>query len=292
MIYKLKKGDKVKVIAPSSYIDNEREFLNGIAIMKNWGLNVINNYLAERKCGYFAGNDNFRFDELEKAQNSKLIICAKGGWGASRLLEKNLKWQKNWFLGFSDNCSLLLAKHSINNIGSIHGPTISSLSTEPNWSLERLRNFLFEGYLDDIKGKPIKDGCAHGKMIVSNLTIFCSLIGTNKLPKCDGAILIFEDINEDIYKIDRMFTSLRMAHVLDNIAGIGFGNFFDKKDFEKQSLFEKLIFDRFGDFNIPIVSNLPIGHISGNACIPFGFKGKLNGKNGNLSINTSLLINS
>ncbi len=292
MIYKLQKGDLVKVIAPSSYIDNEKAFLNGLEIIKTWGLNLIEDYLIERKSGYFAGNDDIRFDELERAQNSKLIICAKGGWGASRLLEKNPRWEQKWLLGFSDNCSLLLTKYSNNSFGSIHGPTISSLSSEPNWSLKRLRTFLFEGYLDDLEGKSLKQGSAKGKILVSNLTIFCSLIGTNRLPKCDGVIIIFEDINEDIYKIDRMFTTLRMAKVLNNINGIGFGNFFDKNDIEQQTLLEELILDRFERFNIPIVSNLPIGHLPGNACIPFGFIGKLNGNNGILSIDTSLLTDS
>tara|TARA_B100000900_G_scaffold191084_1_gene161774 strand:- start:134 stop:547 length:414 start_codon:yes stop_codon:yes gene_type:complete len=124
MIYKLKEGNIVKVIAPSSFIEDEKEFLNGIEIIKNWGLNVKFNNLIKRKSGYFAGNDNTRFTEIERAQDSELIICAKGGWGASRILEKSPKWEDKWFLGFSDNCSLLLSKYSKSSFGSIHGPTI------------------------------------------------------------------------------------------------------------------------------------------------------------------------
>ncbi len=285
MIYKLNKGDNVKVIAPSSYVEDEKEFINGVEIIKNWGLNVTFNNLINRKSGYFAGNDNTRFAEIEKAHNSELIICAKGGWGASRLLEKKPKWKDKWLLGFSDNCSILLSKYSKGSFGSIHGPTISTLSKEPYWSLNRLRTFLFEGYLDDIIGFPLKKGIARGEILISNLTIFCFLIGTNDLPNCDGKIIIFEDVNEDIYKIDRMFTHIRMSKVLKNIVGIGFGNFFDRKETDKINLLENLIFDRFGDFNIPIISNLPVGHLPGNACLPYGYKGILNANIGKLSIN-------
>ena len=284
MIYKLKEGNIVKIIAPSSYIEDEKEFFNGIEIIKNWGLNVKFNNLTNRKYGYFAGNDDTRFAEIEKANDSELIICAKGGWGASRILEKAPKWKDKWLLGFSDNCSLLLSKYSKGSFGSIHGPTISTLSKEPNWSVNRLKNFLFEGYLEDIIGFPLKKGIARGEILTSNLTIFCFLIGTNDMPNCDGKIIIFEDVNEDIYKIDRMFTYIRMSKVLKNIVGIGFGNFFDPKRTDKIELLENLIFDRFAEFNIPIISNLPVGHLTGNACLPYGYKGILNANIGKLSI--------
>jgi len=285
MIYKLKEGNIVQVIAPSSYIEDKKEFLNGIEIIKNWGLNVKFNNVTNRKSGYFAGNDNTRFTEVESAQDSELIICARGGWGASRILEKSPKWEDKWLLGFSDNCSLLLSKYSKGSFGSIHGPTISTLSKEPNWSINRLRTFLFEGYLGDIVGTPLKKGIVRGEILISNLTIFCFLIGTDDMPNCEGKILIFEDVNEDIYKIDRMFTYIRMSQVLKNIVGIGFGNFFDPKKEDKIELLENLIFDRFAEFNIPIISNLPVGHLTGNACLPYGYSGILNGNIGKLSIN-------
>jgi len=78
--------------------------------------------LYQKNLDYFAGDDLTRFEELEKAQNSKLIIFAKGGWGSARLLEKEPSWQHGLMLGFSDTCSLLLSKYSQGFIGSIHGP--------------------------------------------------------------------------------------------------------------------------------------------------------------------------
>ena len=285
MIIKLKKGDEVTILAPSSFIDNEEDFISGIDILKTWGLKIVHNNIHRKKFGYFAGDDLTRFEELEKAQNSKLIIFAKGGWGAARLLEKNPTWGNNLMMGFSDTCSLLLSKYSKGYFGSIHGPMITTLIREPEWSLKRLRNLLFEGYVDDINGIPLKKGTAKGEVIVSNLTIASYLIGTDHFPKLTGKIVVFEDINEDIYKIDRMLTYFRMTNILNDIVGIGFGSFSNDLCTPqwKESL-KSLIIERLQEFDIPVLFDLPIGHSSGNACIPLGCEATLNGNNGTLSI--------
>ena len=225
MVFRLKKGDLIDILAPGSFIDEDENFQKGIEILKNWGLEINENNSLSKKFGYFAGDDLTRFEELEKAQNSELIIFAKGGWGSARLLEKEPSWQHGLMLGFSDTCSLLLSKYSQGFIGSVHGPMVTGLFKEPEWSLERLRNLLFEGYVEDIIGIPLRGGKAKGEIIVSNLTIATFLIGTNHFPDCKGKIIIFEDINEDIYKIDRMLTYLRMTKTISEIAGIGFGSF-------------------------------------------------------------------
>ena len=208
MDFRLKKGDLIDILAPGSFIDEEESFQKGIEILKNWGLEINENNSLSERFGYFSGNDQTRFEELEKAQNSKLIIFAKGGWGSARILEKEPSWGHGLMLGFSDTCSLLLSKYSQGFVGSIHGPMVASLFKEPEWSLNRLRNLLFEGYVEDIIGIPLRGGKAKGEIIVSNLTIATFLIGTNHFPDCKGKIIIFEDINEDIYKIDRMLTCL------------------------------------------------------------------------------------
>ncbi len=282
---KLKEGDEINILAPSSFIDKEDDFIKGIDILKTWGLKIISNNILSKKYGYFAGDDLSRFEELEKAKNSKLIIFAKGGWGAARLLEKNPNWGNGLMIGFSDTSSLLLSKYSKGYFGSIHGPMVTTLFKEPEWSLWRLRNLLFEGYVDDIRGLPLKKGIAKGEIIVSNLTIACFLIGTNHFPQLKGKIIIFEDINEDIYKIDRMLTYLRMTNKFNEIVGIGFGSFADDLCTpEWKVLLKKLIIERLEEYDIPILFDLPIGHLSGNACIPLGCEAILNGNDGNLSI--------
>ena len=286
MLNKLEKGDEIGIVAPASYIEDRAKFNLGIEILEKWGLRINKNFNLNRKYGYFAANDTQRLIELENGQNNKLIIFAKGGWGSARLLENDPKWNNSWMIGFSDTCSLLLSKYAKGYLGSIHGPMITTLSEEPSWSLQRLKNLLFEGYVEDVFGEPLIGGIANGEVIVSNLTIFSYLIGTNHLPDLKGKIIIFEDVNEDIYKLDRIFTYLRMSNKFDEIIGLGFGNFFksEVKNFEEKNLLKNLIHERFKKYNIPIVIDLPIGHFNGNACVPIGFDSTLNGNTGTFSV--------
>ena len=286
MLNRLEKGDEIEIVAPASYIEDKEKFNIGIEIIEKWGLRINKNFNLNRKYGYFAANDSQRLIELENGQNNKLIIFAKGGWGSARLLENDPKWKNSWMLGFSDTCSLLLSKYAKGYLGSIHGPMITTLSEEPSWSLQRLKNFLFEGYVEDIIGEPLIGGIAKGDVIVSNLTIFSYLIGTNHLPDLKGKIIIFEDVNEDIYKLDRIFTYLRMSNKFDEIIGLGFGKFFksEVKNFEEKNLLKNLIHERFKKYNIPIVIDLPIGHFNGNACVPIGFDSTLDGNTGTFSV--------
>ena len=287
MLNRLEKGDEIEIVAPASYIEDREKFNLGIEILEKWGLRINKNFNLNRKYGYFAANDRQRLSELENGQNNKLIIFAKGGWGSARLLENDPKWKNSWMIGFSDTCSLLLSKYAKGYLGSIHGPMITTLSEEPSWSLQRLKNLLFEGFVEDIFGEPLIGGIAKGDVIVSNLTIFSYLIGTNHLPDLKGKIIIFEDVNEDIYKLDRIFTYLRMSNKFDEIIGLGFGNFFKSEvnNSEEKNLLKNLIHERFKKFNIPIVIDLPIGHSNGNACVPIGFDSTLNGNNGTFSVN-------
>ena len=286
MLNRLEKGDEIEIVAPASYIEDKEKFNLGIEILEKWGLRINKNFNLNRKYGYFAANDRQRLSELENGQNNKLIIFAKGGWGSARLLENDPKWKHSWMIGFSDTCSLLLSKYAKGYLGSIHGPMITTLSEEPSWSLKRLKNLLFEGYVEDIIGEPLIGGIAKGDVIVSNLTIFSYLIGTNHLPDLKGKIIIFEDVNEDIYKLDRIFTYLRMSNKFDEIMGLGFGKFFksEVKNFEEKNLLKNLIHERFKKYNIPIVIGLPIGHTNGNACVPIGFNSTLNGNTGTFSV--------
>ena len=110
MVFRLKKGDLIDILAPSSFIDDEENFQKGIEILKNWGLKINENNSLQKKSGYFAGDDLTRFEELEKAQNSKLIIFAKGGWGSARILEKEPSWGHGLMLGFQYRSLMLLVK--------------------------------------------------------------------------------------------------------------------------------------------------------------------------------------
>ena len=285
----LKKGDLFKIVAASSPINKKEDLQSGIKVLQEWGLTCENIEAVDRSWGYLAGSDEDRFNELHPRNHFPLIAFARGGWGSARILEKTQPWKEGWMIGFSDLTSILLARLARGFHGGVHGPLITTLGAEPDWSKDRLKSILFGNPVPDIFGDPWGGGLAKGHLIVGNLTVLTHLIGTKHLPDFDGSILIIEDIGEAPYRIDRMLTHLRLAGILKQISGLGFGSFTsceDDKDVDKKESFalHEIFRDRTQDLEIPIVSNLPIGHCLGNASLPQGTQASLNGDQGRLSL--------
>tara|TARA_B100000965_G_scaffold387395_1_gene390677 strand:- start:839 stop:1711 length:873 start_codon:yes stop_codon:yes gene_type:complete len=285
----LKKGDFFHIVAASSPILQKEDLHDGITVLKEWGLLCDKIDSLDRSWGYLAGSDEIRFNELHPNNHFPLIAFARGGWGSARLLEKEQPWKEGWMIGFSDLTSILLARLANGFQGGVHGPLITTLGAEPDWSKDRLKSILFGKCVPDIMGDPWGGGISKGHLIVGNLTVLTHLIGTKYLPSFNEAILIIEDIGEAPYRIDRMLTHLRLAGILQQLSGLGFGSFNGcdngtdvdmRKSFELLDIFK----DRTQDLKIPIVSNLPVGHCIGNASLPQGCEAILNGTKGTLRL--------
>ena len=285
----LKKGDLINAIAVSSAIDNYEDFKAGIEVFESWGLICQDKNKIYSRWGYLAGSDQIRYQNLHSKKTFPLIVFIRGGWGSARLLERSQPWKKGWVLGYSDASSILLSRLSAGFDGCIHGPMISSISKEPDWSKERLKDILFGGPIPDLYGETWKEGKAKGPLVAANLTVASHLIGTSHMPDLNGAILVLEDISEEPYKIDRMLTHWKLAGILDNLSGLCFGRFInceEQKDIPKTETFQliDILKDRIKDLNIPIIADLPIGHCKGNASLPLGKQAMLDGKKGILRI--------
>ncbi len=285
----LKKGDVFHIVAASSPINSKEDLSSGIKVFEEWGLICNSIDSVDRYWGYLAGDDEVRFKELHTEKKFPLLAFARGGWGSARLLEKVQPWKQGWLLGYSDLTSILLARLASGFLGGVHGPLVTTLGHEPDWSKNRLKSILFGNSIADIYGDPWGGGISEGHLIVGNLTVITHLIGTKHLPNFKEAILILEDIGEAPYRIDRMLTQLRLTGILKEIAGLGFGSFSkcdNNENVDKKKTFglNEIFRDRTKDLNIPIISNLPIGHCHGNASIPLGYKGIIDGNKGRLSV--------
>ncbi|MDA9639215.1 LD-carboxypeptidase, partial [Synechococcus sp. AH-779-G23] len=106
----LQTGDEVAVVAASSALDNTENLLRGISILDSWGLRIRPDVISQRRWGYLAGRDDERLSDFQSVPNASLLACARGGWGAARLLEHPFFWQPGWLLGFSDVTALLCAR--------------------------------------------------------------------------------------------------------------------------------------------------------------------------------------
>ena len=286
----LKHGDDVIISAPSSTVEDKESLLKGIQILEEWGLNCKPQNILGRSWGYLAGSDKIRYQELHPKESVPLIFCARGGWGAARLLEQPQQWKNGWLVGYSDISSILLSRLSDGFDGGVHGPLLTSLHCEPEWSKERLKAILFGLSIPDLNGESWRRGVASGPLVVTNLTVGSHLLGSRHIPNLKGAILILEDTNEEPYRIDRMLTHWRLTGLLKEISGIAFGDFKHCKEFnpkkEENNTFkiEEILKERCFDLDIPVIGNLPIGHCHGNAALPMGKKAMLDGNKGRLIV--------
>ena len=294
----LRSGDRVALVAASSALQGPEALARleaGISVLEGWGLEVGAGDQAQRAWGTLAGRDRERAADLERAGRSgaALLACLRGGWGSARLLEAPLPLPPRWLLGFSDVTSLLWAQLAQGSGGAIHGPLLTTLAAEPDWSQQRLHNLLFGLPLPPLQGLGCRPGRAEGPLLVANLTVATHLLGTRHLPDLGGAILLLEDVGEAPYRLDRLLTHWRLSGALQQLGGIGFGRFSDCDEPEaagespgREGPFttREVLLERTADLAIPVVEGLPLGHEPGNAALPLGVRARLDGGNGTLEL--------
>ncbi len=288
----LKPGDRVRVITPSGALRESDRFEKGVEIWRSRGYQVELSPGYDRRWGYLAGSDQHRRQQLAAALNDpdcRGILCSRGGYGATRLLEgclPHLQLSPKFLIGFSDITALLWGlNQSYPCILGVHGPVLTTLAQEPDWSIQRLFDWVEGRPISALKGTGWGGGTVQGRLFPGNLTVATCLLGTIYQPHFTDVILAFEDVNEEPYRVDRMLTQWRMMGAFQGVRGIALGRFsqWDKNINPNSFKIEEVLRDRLGDLNIPIVSDLPFGHDGCNAVLPVGIEVQLDGDFGQLS---------
>ncbi len=284
----LRSQDKIAVIAPSGAVYDWEKVQTGLAVWRKQGYNLSIPENLSPNWGYLAGEDSFRCEQLVNAWNDpevQAIVCARGGYGAMRLLEK-LDWgelaeRPKWLIGFSDITALLWAIASKRQIITLHAPVLTTLGNEPAWSVEHLFQLIQSpNYSWKLEGKGWGGGQVTGRLWAGNLCVASAMIGTDLMPDLTDSILAFEDIYESPYRLDRMLTQWRLSGLLASVKGIALGRFsYTDTDLPTLTL-EQMFGDRLGDLGIPIVSDLPFGHEGVNFALPVGQIVTLDGDQG------------
>lgn len=281
---KLNKGDKVALITPSGFATEEKINI-AIENIKSFGLEVYHTDRIFAKYGYLAGTDDERLADLHEAfenEEVKAIFCVRGGYGATRLLEK-IDYEiicKNpkIFVGFSDITALHSAFFQKTGLVGVHGIVASSKFTD--FTKKQLNDILFNNLktynLPCEWNKIIAYGSGKGTSVGGNLSLLVSLIGTKFLPSFENKVVFIEEVAEAPYKIDRMLTHLLTATDLKKAEAIIFGTFYKCSAVENNTKNEnsltvdQIIEEKFEDFEKPVLSNINFGHIE-NACVfPIG----------------------
>jgi muramoyltetrapeptide carboxypeptidase len=281
----LKSGDTISIVAPSGVLnDFDNKITKAINIFESWGLNVVLGNHIYDKNGHFAGTDKNREKDFQNAldnKNIKAIWCARGGYGAVRIIDKlNFNsYLKNpkWIIGFSD-ITVIHNKLNFLNSESIHAMMITGFEDidQNNDSLSKLKNVLFGNNLSYsiTSNKNNKAGKSEGIIVGGNLTLIQSTIGSKTELKIKDKILFIEEIGEYAYHIDRMLHSLKRAGYFENCKGLIVGQISDVKknttDFGRS--INEIILDVLDEYNFPILFDFPAGHEKTNFPIILGRK--------------------
>lgn len=285
----LKSGDLLRVISPSGRLRERARLDRGIEIWRERGYRVEVAAEVRQGWGYLAGTDAARRVQLAAAwadPDCRAILCVRGGYGGMRLLED---WQwgptntPKWLIGFSDITALLWSLTQQGIVG-IHGPVLTTLAAEPEWSRDRLFGLVTGQPVPPLQGDSWVGNVATGRLLPCNLTVATHLLGTPLQPDLAGVILAIEDVTEAPYRIDRLLTHWRLTGALAKVAGIAIGRFSqcDPPAGSYSFTVEEVLRDRLTDLQIPIVANLPFGHDGCNASLPVGVEAILDGNTGEL----------
>lgn len=271
----LKPGDTIGIAAPGRKI-LPGEIEAAMRIFKDWGLNVtLAKNLFSTSHGYMAGSDEERLKDMQTFLDDpsiKAVVCARGGYGSTRIIDlldySSLQKNPKWLIGFSDVTAFHLKLSSL-RLASIHGtmPILFSKNDSAS-SILSLFELLMEG-AGTVSFKPsgfLREGKASGELIGGNLSLLCESLGTSSEPDTENKILIVEEIDEHLYKLDRMFTQLRRAGKLKNLAALVVGHLTDMKPGELPfgETAEEIISKTVHDYSYPLVFGFPSGHENPN----------------------------
>ncbi|MEX2573865.1 MAG: LD-carboxypeptidase [Balneolaceae bacterium] len=302
---RLKPGDTVGFIAPASIIYDKKEFRRMENIMNSMELEVVFGEHVQSRYGYFSGTDEERAADINRFfQDPDIdgIMAVRGGWGSNRLLPfvnyEAIRENPKFFCGFSDITSLHLSIHARTGLVTFHGPNgISdwSLFTRNHFrkaAFGRDRDFkLVNPVIEEDMVKTIIPGKASGRMIGGNLTLVSSLAGSGYLPEMKGAILFLEDVEEDVYRVDRMLSQLHLCGILSEINGFVFGRCTNcqKRSSDSFTLYQVLkhYLDPLG---IPSFYGSMISHEPNIFTIPVGIPAEIDAEKGSIHLLESPVI--
>lgn len=280
----LKAGDTVAIVAPSGILKNRtREVAQAKTLLKSWGLHVVVGKHVFSQANHFAGTDDERCEDFQKALDDpkiSAIWCARGGYGSVRILDKlnwtTFKQNPKWIIGYSDITAIHNQAHN-EGVESLHAMMCVNLTkdlSEIEPSISTFKAAVFGKAINyTLEGSPYnKIGKTQGELVGGNLTMLHTMLGSKSSIDTSRKILFIEEIGEYKYHIDRMLQSLKRAGYFDNCKGVLVG---DMTKLRKNTTLwgtsiEQLILDAVADYDFPVAFNMPAGHEKTNKALILG----------------------
>jgi muramoyltetrapeptide carboxypeptidase len=303
---RLAAGDTVTLVAPATAtfqtvdLQIARESLEALGLKVKVGAHLLDRH------GYLAGDDKDRADDINRAfadTTNRAVIAIRGGWGSSRVLPyldfDMIRRNPKILLGYSDITALHLSVQAKGGFVTFHGPI--GMGRWDTWSVDYWKRVLMQGEpvtfenpksmaernsLTQIENRvqTIVPGTARGRLLGGNLTVLTTILGSPYVPDWQNCIFFCEDVDENLYRIDRMFTQLKLAGILPKIRGFVFGTCSECKpgDGYASLTLEEILNDHIKPLGVPAWQGAMIGHAMPQWTLPEGLDVEIDATKGTI----------
>jgi muramoyltetrapeptide carboxypeptidase len=276
-------GDTIAIVCPAGYMLPEKA-QTCIHTLREWGYSVrTGRTLGSASENYFSGTDDERradFQQMLDDPEIKAILCGRGGYGLSRIIEKidfsQFTRSPKWIIGFSDVTVLHSHIHTNYSIATLHAPMAGAFNDggADTVYIQSLRKAL--------AGEPARyvcashpfnrPGTASGPLVGGNLSLLAHGVGTSSDLQTKGKILFLEDIGEYLYNIDRLFYQLKRSGKLGPLNGLIIGGFTELKDTQRPfgASVEEIIRDVVKEYDYTVCYGFPVSHGEDNYALAAG----------------------
>lgn len=309
---RLSQGDTIGLVAPGFAVSKEK-MERMTQFLEKAGFKVYQSGRIDQH-GYFSNTDQERANDLNEMFSNKevdAILCARGGYGCTRILElldyHAIEENPKIILGFSDVTALLHAIHQKTGLIGFHGPVGTTIENE--YAQQCISALLMDAHSKTLinpvalegtkyeqesvyKRYIISAGQASGNIVGGSLTLMCTLIGTPYEIDFTNTIVCIEDVEEKPYRVDRMLTQLLQTKSFKKASGIIFGVCAgcDSEKNEGNFTLEEVIHNRIAPLKIPSMYGFSFGHVPHNCTLPIGARANMNTETFNLKIVAPVVV--
>ncbi len=278
----------IRVVAPSGLLPQSIRAEYGVQRLSQAGYRLDNLACLSRRFQRFAGTDAERladFNGISHAAPPKIVLSARGGYGAMRLLPF-IDWARlcplfkeagTLVMGYSDFTAIQLALLAQGGVTSFAGPMLYSDFGAPVPSIDTMNAFTRASTSRPLSirvdAAPMHALKTDGLFWGGNLSVLSHLVGTPYFPAIEGGILFLEDVGEQPYRIERMLQQLNLAGVLKRQRAIVLGDFSleNTKDYYDPSYTLETVAQHIRKVTgVPVFTGFPFGHIRNKATFPLG----------------------
>jgi muramoyltetrapeptide carboxypeptidase len=305
---RLRPGDTLGLVSPANATYEREPLQFAEEALKALGFKVKLGANVRARYGHFAGTDAQRAGDINAMfANDEVagIIAVTGGSGCNRIIDKLdyalIRRKPKFIGGFSDITSLINAITQRTGLITFHCP--AAVSEWNDFSVQHFKDVVMQAQTPLLRNptadrgdnlvqtqdriSTLRGGRARGRLVGGNLAVLTSMVGSPYMPEMRGAILFLEEINEYIYRVDRMLSTLRLCGALEQLAGVIIGKFTKcepgEGNFGTLTL-DEVFDDYFLPLNIPVYRGAMIGHIKRKLTIPIGAEAEIDADAGTIQL--------